>query len=90
MSTKGSASYQRTWLCHASTLAEVTAQSDIVLTVVTNDAMESIFFSADDNLFQAASQPFSLIVPPSAMHVKLETAAVENGSTTLGLHGLQY
>ena len=29
---------------HASTLAEVTAQSDIVLTVVTNDAaMESIF-----------------------------------------------
>ena len=50
---------------HASTLAEVTAQSDIVLTVVTNDAaMESIFFGTDDNLFQDASGTFSLIVPP--------------------------
>ena len=71
---------------HASTLAEVTAQSDIVLTVVTNDAaMESIFFGADDNLFQDASGTLFIncATLSPAMHVKLETAAAENGSTTL-------
>ena len=37
---------------HAETLAEVTAASDIILTVVTNDtAMESIFFGETDKLF---------------------------------------
>ena len=41
---------------HAETLAQVTAQSDIVLTVVTSDAaMESIFFGSEDNLFQMAA-----------------------------------
>ena len=71
---------------HAFTLAEVTAQSDIVLTVVTNDAaMESIFFGADDNLFQNASDTLFIncATLSPAMHVRLENAAAENGSTTL-------
>ena len=50
---------------HAENLAEVTSQSDIVLTVVTNDAaMESIFFGADDNLLRTHPIPFSSTVPP--------------------------
>ena len=71
---------------HAATLAEVTAQSDIVLTVVTNDAaMESIFFGAEDNLFQNASDTLFIncATLSPAMHVRLENAAAENGSTTL-------
>ena len=71
---------------HAATLAEVTAQSDIVLTVVTNDAaMESIFFGSDDNLFQNASDTLFIncATLSPAMHVRLENAAAENGSTTL-------
>ena len=71
---------------HASTLAEVTAQADIVLTVVTNDAaMESIFFGEDDNLFQNAKDTLFIncATLSPAMHVKLESAAAENGSTTL-------
>ena len=71
---------------HAETLAAVTAQSDIVLTVVTNDAaMESIFFGADDNLFQNATDTLFIncATLSPAMHVRLENAAAENGSTTL-------
>ena len=71
---------------HASSLAEVTAQSDIVLTVVTNDdAMESIFFGAEDNLFQNANGTLFIncATLSPAMHIKLETAAAKNGSTTL-------
>lgn len=71
---------------HASTLAEVTAQADIVLTVVTNDAaMESIFFGEDDNLFQNAKDTLFIncATLSPAMHVRLESAAAENGSTTL-------
>jgi 3-hydroxyisobutyrate dehydrogenase-like beta-hydroxyacid dehydrogenase len=71
---------------HASTLAEVTAQADIVLTVVTNDAaMESIFFGADDNLFQNAKDTLFIncATLSPAMHVRLESAAAESESTTL-------
>ncbi|MBL6828185.1 MAG: NAD(P)-dependent oxidoreductase, partial [Opitutales bacterium] len=71
---------------HAETLAAVTAQSDIVLTVVTNDAaMESIFFGTDDNLFQNATGTLFIncATLSPAMHVRLENAATENGSTTL-------
>ena len=71
---------------HASNLAEVTAQADIVLTVVTNDAaMESIFFGEDDNLFQNAKDTLFIncATLSPAMHVRLESAAAENGSTTL-------
>lgn len=71
---------------HAETLTEVTAQSDIVLTVVTNDAaMESIFFGSEDNLFQDASDTLFIncATLSPAMHVRLENAAAENGSTTL-------
>ena len=71
---------------HAETLSQVTAQSDIVLTVVTNDAaMESIFFGAEDNLFQDAADTLFIncATLSPAMHVRLESAAKENGSTTL-------
>lgn len=71
---------------HASSLAEVTAQSEIVITVVTNDAaMESIFFGTEDNLFQNASGTLFIncATLSPAMHVRLEKAAAENGSTTL-------
>ena len=40
---------------HAEKLADVTASSDIIFTVITNDdAMRSIYFSDDDNLLQNA------------------------------------
>jgi 3-hydroxyisobutyrate dehydrogenase-like beta-hydroxyacid dehydrogenase len=64
----------------------VTAQSDIVLTVVTNDAaMESIFFGSDDNLFQGATDTLFIncATLSPVMHIRLENAAEENGSTTL-------
>ena len=71
---------------HASTLAEVTSQSDIVLTVVTNDAaMESIFFNSEDNLFQDSANTLFIncaTLSPE-MHIKLEQAASENNATTL-------
>ena len=71
---------------HAETLAQVTAQSDIVLTVVTNDAaMESIFFDSEDNLFNMAAGTLFIncATLSPAMHIKMEEAAAENGSTTL-------
>jgi 3-hydroxyisobutyrate dehydrogenase-like beta-hydroxyacid dehydrogenase len=71
---------------HASTLAEVTAKSDIILTVVTNDAaMEAIFFDSDDNLFkEAAGKLFINCATLSpAMHIKLEQKAAEVNAQTL-------
>lgn len=71
---------------HAETLSQVTARSDIVLTVVTNDAaMENIFFGAEDNLFQDAADTLFIncATLSPAMHVRLESAASENGSATL-------
>ena len=71
---------------HAETLAEVTANSDIVLTVVTNDAaMEAIFFGEEDNLLKNASGKLFIncATLSPAMHVKLEGAAAAAGSETL-------
>ena len=71
---------------HAETLAEVTANSDIVLTVVTNDAaMDAIFFGEEDNLLKNASGKLFIncATLSPAMHVKLEGAAAEAGSETL-------
>ena len=71
---------------HASTLTEVTAKSDIILTVVTNDAaMEAIFFDSDDNLFkEAAGKLFINCATLSpAMHIKLEQKAAEGNAQTL-------
>ena len=71
---------------HASTLAEVTATSDIILTVVTNDAaMEAIFFDSDDNLFkEAAGKLFINCATLSpGMHIKLEQKAAEVNAQTL-------
>ena len=67
------------------TLPEVTAGSDIVITVVTDDAaMRSIFFD-DDNLFDNSSGKIFLncaTLSPD-IHVELENAAKANGSETL-------
>ena len=71
---------------HAQTLAQVTALSDIIFTVVTNDAaMESIFFGSDDNLFQDSADTLFIncATLSPAMHVSLESGARKNGSTTL-------
>ncbi|MBD5780677.1 NAD(P)-dependent oxidoreductase [Pelagicoccus sp. NFK12] len=66
-------------------LAAVTANADIILTVVTNDAaMDAIFFG-DDNLFTNASGKLFIncatLTP--AVHVKLEEAAAKLGAQTL-------
>jgi 3-hydroxyisobutyrate dehydrogenase-like beta-hydroxyacid dehydrogenase len=70
----------------AQTLAEVTANSDIVLTVVTNDAaMEAIFFNEEDNLFteSAGTLFINCATLSPELHVKLEDAAAKVGAQTL-------
>ena len=70
----------------ASSLNEVTAHSDVILTVVTNDAaMESIFFNDADNLFSNSSGKLFIncaTLSPE-LHVRLEGAAAEVGAQTL-------
>ncbi len=71
---------------HATSLAEVTASSDVIITVVTNDAaMESIFLGEGDNLFQGAAGKIFIncATLSPAMHVKLEEAAGGIGAETL-------
>ena len=71
---------------HAKTLADVTANSDIILTVVTNDeAMESIFFGEPDNLFKnAAGKLFINCATLSPdIHIKLQSAAKDLEAETL-------
>ena len=71
---------------HANSLAEVTAASDIVLTVVTNDAaMESIFLDGDDNLLKDASGTLFIncATLSPAIHIKLEEEANKVGAETL-------
>ena len=70
----------------ASSLSEVTANSDIILTVVTNDAaMESIFFDNEDNLFSNSSGKLFIncaTLSPD-LHIRLESSAAEIGAQTL-------
>ncbi|MDG1355650.1 MAG: NAD(P)-dependent oxidoreductase [Opitutales bacterium] len=70
----------------ASSLSEVTANSDIILTVVTNDAaMESIFFNNEDNLFSNSSGKLFIncaTLSPD-LHIRLESSAAEIGAQTL-------
>ena len=71
---------------HANSLAEVTAASDIVLTVVTNDAaMESIFLDGDDNLLKDAAGTLFIncATLSPAIHIKLEEEANKVGAETL-------
>jgi 3-hydroxyisobutyrate dehydrogenase-like beta-hydroxyacid dehydrogenase len=71
---------------HAETLADVTNNSDIILTVVTNDtAMEAIFFGEGDNLFKNASEKLFIncATLSPAMHIKLENTAAKIGCETL-------
>ena len=71
---------------HATSLADVTASSDIVLTVVTNDtAMESIFLDGDDNLLQDAAGTLFIncATLSPAIHIKLEEEANKVGAETL-------
>jgi 3-hydroxyisobutyrate dehydrogenase len=66
----------------AATLAEVTADSDIILTVVTNDkAMDAIFFG-DNNLFQGAEGRvfINCATLTPGLHRKLEKASAEAGA----------
>lgn len=71
---------------HAQSLADVTTQSDIILTVVTNDAaMDAIFFGESDNLFRGSAGKLFIncaTLSPE-IHVKLENAAAEVGAQTL-------
>ena len=71
---------------HAETLAEVTEHSDIILTVVTNDAaMEAIFFAEGDNLLANARDRLfvNCATLSPALHVKLEDASSQVGAQTL-------
>lgn len=67
-------------------LSEVTAESDIILTVVTNDAaMDSIFFDANDNLFEGSEGRLFIncaTLTPD-VHRKLEAAAIKVGARCL-------
>ncbi|HAV13069.1 MAG TPA: 2-hydroxy-3-oxopropionate reductase [Opitutae bacterium] len=66
-------------------LAQVTANADIILTVVTNDAaMDAIFFGDDNLLTEAAGTTFinCATLTPS-LHVQLESAAKEHGANCL-------
>ena len=69
----------------AQTLAEVTANSDIIITVVTDDAaMRSIFFG-DGNLFTDSNGKTFLncaTLSPD-IHIELEEAAAGNGAEAL-------
>jgi len=70
----------------AQSLAEVTSNSDIVLTVVTNDAaMEAIFFNEGDNLFieSAGTLFINCATLSPEVHVKLEDATAKVGAQTL-------
>jgi 3-hydroxyisobutyrate dehydrogenase len=66
-------------------LADVTANADIILTVVTNDkAMDAIFFG-DDNLFTGAEGRtfINCATLTPAVHTQLECAATKLGATCL-------
>lgn len=69
----------------AQSLGEVTANADIILTVVTNDAaMESIFFGDDHLLNNASGRTFINCATLSpAIHAKVEQAATAQGAQTL-------
>jgi len=66
-------------------LADVTANADIILTVVTDDkAMDAIYFGDDNLLIAAEGRTFincATLTP--AVHTKLEGAAAEVGATCL-------
>jgi len=70
----------------AQSLADVTTQSDVILTVVTNDAaMNAIFFGEGDNLFEGSAGKLFIncaTLSPE-IHVNLENAAAEVGAQTL-------
>ena len=67
-------------------LAEVTAQSDVVLTIVTDDAaMRSIFTAAGDNLLAGAKGRvfinFATVSPE--VHLEVEAAAAKAGAAAI-------
>ena len=71
--------------CPATKLSEVTANSDIVITVVTDDAaMESIYFGEDNLLEGASGRTFINCATLSPeIHLKVEKAAGEVGASAL-------
>ena len=71
---------------HAQSLSELSEKSDIVLTVVTDDAaMDAIFFDPGDNLFKGAKNTLFINCATLSpmVHLKLEAAAEEIGCHTL-------
>ncbi len=71
--------------CHpAATLAEVTAQSDIILTVVTDDAAMRAIFTPDHLLREARGKVFINFATVSpAVHRELETAVAQAGAEAM-------
>lgn len=71
--------------CPASGLEQVTANCDVILTVVTDDAaMECIFFGNDNLLNGADGRIFINCATLSPqIHLKVEKAAAEQGAKTL-------
>jgi 3-hydroxyisobutyrate dehydrogenase len=68
------------------TLAEVTATSDLVFTVVTDDAaMRAIFSGSDDSLLHGAEGKtfvnFATVTP--AVHLEIEALATRHGARTI-------
>lgn len=69
----------------AGSLSEVTANADVILTVVTDDAaMEAIFFGSDNLLEGSKGKIFVNCATLSPdIHLKVEKAASETGAQTL-------
>ena len=67
-------------------LADVTGKSDVIITVVTNDAaMRAIFLEGDDNLLKAASGKtfINCATLSPAIHREVSSATSEAGARTL-------
>lgn len=68
-----------------SSLTQVTAKSDVILTVVTDDGAMNVIFFGQDNLFEGATGKLFIncaTLSPE-VHRKLEAAATEVGAQTL-------
>jgi 3-hydroxyisobutyrate dehydrogenase-like beta-hydroxyacid dehydrogenase len=76
---------KETGACPASSLSDVTANCDVVLTVVTDDAaMEAIYFGEDNLLLNASGTTFINCATLSPdIHLKVEAAAKATGAHAL-------
>ena len=73
---------------HATTLAEVTSASDVIFTVVTNDAaMRSIYFDEGDNLLVNASGKTFVNCATLSPDIQQEVAAAAEAAGAGALEG---